>query len=181
MNTCPLFNDCANANKACFKCFDYGRFQAKKEVKSLQNKSLHRKEKKLGMDFENRGINAYNKTITRSKEMASKQINSGAFSFALGDMITEDKLTAALAEFKERAQTSSSGQKQITIKKEWLDKLKWEAGQMQRDYYFLPFSFSGSNQDYVAMEYDLLLSYVQTIQMLLQTLETMQKIANFDE
>jgi len=168
MNTCVYAAECANANKSCHKCFGYSMLKGIKERKGLQARSTKRKEKKKGMDFENRGTRQYNQAVSISKQVAKRQLASGALHFALGDMITEEQLTAALAEFKERSSVGSRGEKQITIKKEWLDKLKDESRQMNRDFYFLPFSFGDASTDYVAMEYDMLLRYIQTIQILLE-------------
>ncbi len=120
------------------------------------------------MDFENRGTRRYNQSVRRAKDVARRQIASGALHFALGDMITEEELTASLSEFKERGSKDARGSKTITIKKEWLDKLEEEANEMGKSYYFLPFTFKGSDKDYVAMDYNILLSYVQTIQALIE-------------
>lgn len=163
MEECKYQNQCKNFGKACFKCFNYNLYDSFKEIKPLQNKSSSRKEKKEGADFEKSGVKKYNQSIKISKDMARKQLASGALPFALGDMITEEELTSCIAEFKERGDLSSSGQKQITIKKEWLDKLKKEAVMMKKDYYFLPFCFKGSEDQYVVIDYNILLSYIQMI------------------
>lgn len=166
MSSCTYIDECGNANRSCFKCFNFNYLKPLKEVKGLKAVSDRRKEKKDGMDFEKKGTANYNHAVTRGRDAARRQIASGALSHALGDMITEEQLTAALAEYKLRGSTDAKGEKQITIKKEWLDKLKWEASQMKRDHYFLPFGFKGSDTFYVAMEYDVQLSYIQMIQML---------------
>lgn len=165
---CVYEQECANVGKSCFKCFNYSMYKAPKVRQGLRAKSVPTKEVKQGMDFENRGTKKYNHAVKAAKDAARRQIASGALSHALGDMITEEALTASLAEFKERGTVSARGEKQITIKKEWLDKLEWEAKQMNREYYFLPFTFKGSDKDYVAMDYEILLSYVQNIQALLE-------------
>ncbi|MCD7911040.1 hypothetical protein KC480_05810 [Bacillus velezensis] len=165
---CTYQNECSNHGKSCFKCFNYSLFKSIKERKGLNAKSPTRKEKKEGMDFENRGTRLYNQNVRIAKDAARRQIASGALHFALGDMITEEELTAALAEFKERGSKDARGHKQITIKKEWLDKLEEEAKQMRKSYYFLPFTFKGSDKDYVALDYEILLAYIQTIQALLE-------------
>jgi hypothetical protein len=127
-------------------------------------RSYKQNEKKEGMNFENRGTKQYIKAVHSAKDVARRQLASGALHYALGDMITEEALTAALAEFKERGTKNAAGEKQISIKKEWLDKLEEEARAMGREFYFLPFTFKGSETDYVAMTYDRLLAYIQTIQ-----------------
>ncbi|SFJ63709.1 hypothetical protein SAMN02799624_05297 [Paenibacillus sp. UNC496MF] len=126
------------------------------------------------MDFENRGTRAYNHAVTAAKDVARRQIASGAKHWALGDMITEEALTAALAEFKERGSLSAKGEKQITIKREWLEKLADEARQMKREFHFLPFAFSGDTKDYVVMEYDRLLAYIQIIQSLVEEMRLLR-------
>lgn len=174
-NDCIYSGECGNENKACFKCFNYNKYKPLKEVSYLKAKSHTKKEKKEGMDFENRGTRLYNKTVKQAKDVASRQLASGALHFALGDMITEEELTAALAEFKERGSKDARGSKQITIKREWLEKLREEAKEMGRDFYFLPFSFKGDNTNYVALDYDILLAYVQTIQILLEQNKLLRK------
>lgn len=138
-------------------------FKPKKEIVSLGSKKKLGT-KKEGMAFEQRGTDKYNQTIKFAKQVAQRQIGSGNKHWALGDMITEEALTASLAEFKERGTLSSSGEKQITIKREWLVKLAEEAREMNKEFYFLPFAFKGDSTDYVAMEYDRLLAYIQIIQ-----------------
>lgn len=165
---CEYEQECANFGKSCNKCFNYNFFQGHKEKKGLKPKSDKRKEKKEGMDFENRGTRKYNQNVRKAKDVARRTLASGALHFDLGDMVTEEELTASLAEFKERGSKDARGAKTITIKKEWLDKLKEEAKERGKEYYFLPFTFKGSDTDYVAMDYNILLSYIQTIQMLLE-------------
>jgi hypothetical protein len=175
MPDCPYFHECRNAQKACFKCFQFNMYRPLKEKKRLQHKSLKRKEKKAGMEFEKQGTQKYNQAVRFARQVAHRQLASGALAFAPGDMVTEEELTAALAEFKERSSVNARGEKYITIHKKWLDKLKEEAKLMGRDYYFLPFRFKDGDKDYVVLEYDLLLSYVQTIQMLVEQIKLLQK------
>jgi hypothetical protein len=175
MEDCIYRHECGNAGKSCFKCFHYNMLKPIKEIKRLQPKSDRRKERKEGMAFEKRGTKQYNQAVAAARAVARRQIASGALHFALGDMITEEELTAALAEFKERGSVDAKGNKQITIKKEWLDKLADEAREMGRDYYFLPFSFKGGDKDYVVLEYNILLSYIQTIQTLAEQVRLLQK------
>ncbi|WP_157066980.1 hypothetical protein [Alicyclobacillus shizuokensis] len=127
------------------------------------------------MDFEQDGTHRYNRAVSKAKDVARRQLASGSLSFALGDMITEEKLTAALAEYKERGSLDSRGEKQIVIKREWLEKLAKEAREMNREYYFLPFRFKGDDKQYVVMDYNILLSYVQTIQALLEQIRLLNK------
>jgi len=166
MSECEHADNCANLGKSCRKCFGYNMFRPKKEQRRLGQQSGAKKSKKEGMAFEERGTKKYNQAVSQAKDVAKRQIASGALYYALGDMITEEALTAALAEYKERGTLSSTGAKQITIKKEWLDKLEEEAKLMNREFYFLPFTFKDQDQDYVVMNYDRMLAYVQIIQVL---------------
>lgn len=176
--TCPYQDECRNYPKSCFKCFDFKQYKPLKERKTLQPKSKTKKEKKAGMDFEKKGVQKYNQAIRIGKDMAHQQIASGAFHFALGDMITEEELTAALAEFKERGGLDSRGEKQLTIKKEWIEKIKEEAKQMGKAFYFLPIRFKNDPIDYVVLEYDMFLSYIQIIQSLHEQIRLLSKKAN---
>ncbi|GAK41950.1 hypothetical protein TCA2_4442 [Paenibacillus sp. TCA20] len=178
MSECEHASECENVDKSCRRCFNYNMFRPKKEVRRLGQRSGAKKSDKEGMAFEERGTKKYNQAIRQAKDVARRQFASGALYHSLGDMITEEDLTAALAEFKERGTLSKSGEKQITIKKEWLDKLEEEARLMNRDFYFLPFTFKGQNTDYVVMTYDRMLAYIQTIQILNQNLRHLQDQLN---
>lgn len=171
---CVYQKECRNFERSCFKCFNYCFYEPLKERQPLSPKSEVNKQKKKGISFEQRGTKKYNQTIRIARRAARRQLASGAFSFAPGDMITEEDLTSAIAEFKERFK-DKGGKKYITIHKEWLDKLKKEAKEAGKDYYFLPFSFKGEETDYVILEYDVLLSYIQTIHYLRELLEFLQK------
>ena len=172
---CKFAEECANLNKSCYKCFNFNMYSPHKEKTTLRTRSNQNKHIKQGINFENQGTKKYNTTVKQAKEVARRQIASGALHFALGDMITEEEITASLAEFKERGSRDARGVKQITIKKEWLDGIKKEASQMGKEYYFLPFRFKGSDTDYVAIEFDVILSYVQTIQTLVEQIRLLQK------
>lgn len=171
--SCSLITECKQAGKQCHICFNQAKFVPLKEVKQYRY-DPKKKSKKEGMAFENLGAAKYNQTVRKAKDVARRQLNSGAMAHALGDVITEESLTAALTEFKERGSTTAKGEKTISIKKEWLEKLKWEASQMNREYYFLPFRYKNDDTEYVAMEYDILLSYVQTIQTLLEQVRLLE-------
>lgn len=164
MQDCERFLECANADKACFKCFNFKKFEPLKQVSGLKAKSTSRSiTTKKGLQFEQDGANRYTKAVRSGQDAARRQPGSGAMAHALGDVITSEELTAAIAEFKERSSTTKAGAKSISIKKEWLDKLADEAAVMDRDYYFLPFRYTGSKKDYLVMEYDMLMGYIETI------------------
>lgn len=180
-NSCVYLKECANAGKACFKCFNYSFYRSPKERQPLRSRSMTNKQKKEGIDFENKGTKKYQQTIKIAKDTARRQIASGALSFALGDMITEEALTAALAEYKERGQTDAKGEKQITIKRKWLEEIEEEAKEMGKEFYFLPFRFKGDNQEYVVLNYDRFLAYIQLIQSLVEENRLLRKQLQKDE
>lgn len=66
-----------------------------------------------------------------------KQANSGATPFFKGDVKTELFLIEAKTQIEEK--------KQITIKKDWLDKNKEEAFAMGKQFSALAFNFGGYN------------------------------------
>jgi hypothetical protein len=81
---------------------------------------------------------------------AKRQKNSGAMWHAKGDIV----LDHALMECKERGTVTSRGAKTISIPKEWLEKQEKEAFQEQRDYWYLPFGYKGSDDIYLVKPYD---------------------------
>lgn len=155
---------CQNKNKMCFSCFDLNKFKPLKEKKTYQPKV--KKSEKAGMAFEEKVKDKYNEKLRYVRDHAFRQFNSGALSNKPGDVITTEPITAAVMECKERGTLTSSGEKQIQIKLEWLTKLKDEARELGKDYYFLPFSFKGHDETYVALSYDILLNYIYEIQRL---------------
>lgn len=176
INNCSLYDECKNADRSCRMCFNMGHYAPIKQLQGLRPKSAKKHEKKEGMDFENLGTKKYNRTLRFARESAHRQINSGAIKSLPGDMITEEELTASLAEFKERGNKTSKGEKVISIQKKWLEQMKDEARYMNKEYYFLPFRYKNDNTEYVIMEYDILLSYVQTIQMLHEQNKLLRKM-----
>lgn len=175
INNCSLYDECKNADKSCKMCFQMKLYAPIKMRKGLSPKSVRKHETKEGMDFENLGTRKYNQAVHQARDAARRQVNSGAFKNLPGDMISEEELTASLAEFKERGSKTARGEKTISIQKKWLEQLKEEARYMNKDYFFLPFHYKGDDTEYVVMEYNVLLSYVQTIQMLLEQNRLLRK------
>lgn len=144
--------------------------EAKAQKEAEKKQALlrtHQKEKKEGMGFEKRVAKAWNTNVksgpSKSKSQpvskpriqvdsgeARRQPNSGAMWHSKGDI----KLAHALMECKERGSTNSKGEKQITIPKEWLDKMELEAFQEARDYWYLPFAFKGTDDIYLVKPFN---------------------------
>lgn len=164
MEECSMYSSCQNADKMCFTCFDLKKYKPLKEVKRYTPKV--KKSDKPGMAFEEKIKDKYNEKLRYVRDHAYRQFNSGALANKPGDVITTEPITAAVMECKERGTLTSSGEKQIQIKLDWLIKLKDEARELNKDFYFLPFKFKGYDEDYVALPYDILLNYVEEIQRL---------------
>lgn len=140
--------------------------EAKRQKQENKKQALLRtyeKEKKEGMGFEKRVAKKWNQNVGRSPskgtpsgkpriqvDEARRQPNSGAMWHSKGDI----KLHHALMECKERGTTNAKGEKQITIPKEWLDKMEHEALQEARDYWYLPFAYKGSDDIYLVKPFD---------------------------
>lgn len=142
--------------------------EAKREKQQAKKQELlktHSKEKKEGMGFEKRVAKQWNQKVGsgRAKPAAGgkpriqvetpearRQPNSGAMWHSKGDI----KLHHALMECKERGTTNSRGEKQITIPKEWLDKMEKEAFQEGREFWYLPFGYKGSEDIYLVKPFN---------------------------
>lgn len=147
-------NDCVNQDIKCHICVPEGRLYStgkKPKVKKEKKKNLLGKVKKYqkqGMKFQDKVENTYN------KKMAKQQPNSGAIWHMPGDIITEKELM----ECKERNTINSKGEKQITIKKLMLDKIKEEAGFNRVG--ILPFRFKGNDDIYLIADFDVWLELI---------------------
>lgn len=159
---------CANLNKNCYRCGEHNNFEffKAKAQKKYRSFGSPKKSNKEGMAFQRKVVDAYNDKLSEttnilSKPKAQEQINSGAIWHMPGDVITEE----ALMECKERGTVSAKGEKQISIKKDWLDKIAEEALSSGRAP-LLPFGFKNDEEIYVVAKFDLWLELVQTIDIL---------------
>ena len=161
---CP-YNDCVNRDVRCHVCVPIGRLhKIKKRPKRVPKKrnSMGKvmKYQKEGMEFQDRVAKKFNEFMS-----AAVVPNSGAMWFKPGDIVSEE----FLMECKERGTISSSGEKQITITKSMLDKIKQEAGANRAP--VLPFGFKGSPEIYVACEFDILLELIRENRLLRSIIE----------
>lgn len=152
------FRECQN-NSLCHLCDGERLYKPPKQYKN----SLNRKKKpKEGMAFEKRVVKAYNKSSGKrdSKfDTARRRPNSGAIWSLPGDIVTKD----ALFEAKERGTRTSSGEKTISIHKEWLEKIRDEANEASKRYWFLPFAFKDDKAIYVATDFEMQLLIIDTV------------------
>jgi len=129
----------------CAVCNNYDKY---KPPAAVQKKSKLSRKGKKGMDFEEKVVDVYNK--------ARRQPASGAFWNKPGDIITPEMLM----EVKERNIVNSKGEKSITIKKEWLEKIKREAYGLGRPFWCLPFRFGNDEDIYVVIDFQDLLALI---------------------
>jgi hypothetical protein len=121
-----------------------------------------RKKKKEGMDFEKRVTKKYNKTVGQKvtgSDTARRRPNSGAIWSLPGDIVTRD----ALFEAKERGTRTSSGEKTISVHREWLEKVAEEAKSAAKQYWFLPFGFKNDKKIYVTTDFDMQLQIIDLL------------------
>lgn len=97
-------------------------------------------------DFGNKPTRFYSRKqeVSASKLLGVKtQSNSGATPFAKGDLIGKNCLL--------ECKTLTKCQKSMTIKKDWLDKLKDEAFSMNRQFHGLIFNFGPNTKNYITI------------------------------
>jgi hypothetical protein len=158
---------CVNNGKDCYRCGDHNDFTFYKEKSSKRSGFRKKKSKKEGMAFQRKVVSAYNKAI--DQKVAYETPNSGAIWHMPGDVVTEE----ALMECKERGTISARGEKQITIKREWLEKAAEEAFYSNKPM-LLPFGFKGDDKIYMVGEFDFFLELVQTIDTLKKRIKELE-------
>lgn len=126
------------------------------------------------MAFQRKVVDAYNNklketSVALNKTPAYEQINSGAIWHLPGDVVTEE----ALMECKERGTLSAKGEKQISIKKDWLDKIAEEALASGKAP-LLPFGFKNDDEIYAIATFDLWLELIHTIDILKIQIQKME-------
>lgn len=157
----------------------------KQQAAKTASLKTHQREKKEGMAFEKRVAKAWNSTVGSAQRNGSnpskprlgreleakRQANSGATWLAKGDI----KLKHALMECKERGTLNAKGEKQITLMKDWLDKMEVEAFKEARDYWYLPFGFKDSEDIYLVKPYDHEMQMINEIRSMREALERLME------
>jgi hypothetical protein len=164
------------------KAKEEAKIQRQVEKRNAPHK-VHSREKKEGMGFEKQVAKKWNSAFSQQRkpitdkprfqvesDEAQRQPNSGATWRAKGDI----KLYHALMECKQRGTLSSKGEKQIAIMKDWLDKLEIEAFQENREFWYLPFGFKGSDDIYLVKPYE------HEIQMVLELRQARERIEELE-
>lgn len=106
-----------------------------------------------------------------SKNEAKRQVNSGAFWHAKGDI----RLEHALMECKERGTVNGRGEKSITIPKEWLTKQEKEAFQEGKPFWYIGFGYKNDDSIYVIKDFDHELEMIHEIRRLNAEIEKLKQ------
>lgn len=144
ISECRSKEVCRNFNIRCLVCNNQNQFKAKKYLNQNQLRKTPSKKKK-GMDFEEQVAVKYNKYLAKRKPL------SGGIEGFEGDVET----ILTLIECKERDQTSR-GEKSISIKRKWLERIESEALKHNK-LPILVFGFKDGLDEYFTMKYDYLL------------------------
>lgn len=127
-NECAHADECTNAPDSCYRCFDQALLErpshrAFKRRQKKAQRAMSKKRTTTGRQFEEELA----ARLSVPPE-AYRQPGSGNHWTRPGD----DVFGPLLIEAKERAPINARGEKQITIKKAWLDKIMDEAKQSGR-------------------------------------------------
>ena len=147
-------NCCA---KKCDLCID-GNFFDEIKVKSQSikyAKSNGRKGSQFEADNHNKNAELLSGASTRLTP------NSGA-----GNIKGDEEIRGLLSimeELKERDGHNSSGQYTFNMEKSWFDKLEREGKEAHKDFWYLKFKFAKDDKIYVASDYDMFMSIINTM------------------
>ena len=156
---CKFFN-----SDKCDTCFTYK--QNYKAVEPVKFKTMSRKQQKedkrqgSAFEFKNHKTNV---EILQDKVVSGMTLNSGATVLEKGDEQIRGIINI-MEELKTKTSQKSSGTKNFTIKKEWLDKLHREAIKEDKEFWYLKFSFLEADKDvYVITEQEIIMAMVKTM------------------
>jgi hypothetical protein len=173
-----IHSDCAYKDARCHICIPEGRLYKSGAKKAHKEKKLDpigkvSKYQKEGMQLEDRVKDRYNKAMGKMKKassMARRTPGSGNKWYDPGDVSTPE----SLFECKERGTITAKGEKQISITKTMLDKIKEEAMGTGR-FPALPFAFKGESTIYLVAEFDIYLELLQNISMLKERIDELER------
>ena len=163
-------------------CNDYRLLKTPGDKRKLADQAKHRKQSAKAdtkgdsteswNDLEATVAAALNTTPTHrqylERQLARRQARSGGIWFMPGDVIDP----VMLMECKERSTIDAQGKNQITIKKEWLEKITQEAdGNL---YPALTFRYKGSEDIYFVQSFEILMDMVGEIKYLREELSRLR-------
>lgn len=156
-----LHDDCKNEDSKCWQCITEDKFYVpKKKRKSGLAKRQARPSGRRGSNFE------YNNHVSNKDLLSGVTTrmtpNSGA-GFIKGDEEISG-LISIMEELKTSSQTTSRGKKTISIQKEWLDKLKKEATNSSKEFWYLKFAYGDHEKDsYIVCDSEMIMGMVYTM------------------
>lgn len=157
--SCEFENRCLNSSK-CFRCFGESLLKLPKDkFKKRDTKSTYKDSNKVNSweTLEDEMVQKLNNVP--SIQQARRSRGSGNTWFEKGDVLD----SIVNMECKERTgATLKSGEKSMSIKKEWLDKAIDEASHNDR-VMALPFRFKGDSRSYIIMESDSIIELINTL------------------
>lgn len=170
VDDCELRHHCRNANKRCLFCDGKSQYREVKYKEYNLRKYQTPSKKKKGMGLEEVVRIEYN------KHMAQRMPLSGGIDGFEGDIRT----SLTLIECKE-ATIKEGGKKQITIKKEWHDRIEKEARNNNR-IPFLVYGFKEEEQKapslddiYFSTKYTYLLELLHIMKDMEERIEALEK------
>lgn len=155
-------SDCKNVGVKCDLCvvrnFHYVPAQNKRPKPMA--KRQQRADKRMGSSFEHKNhVTNENMLSDVSSRMTP---NSGA-----GRVKGDEEIRGIInimEELKTKVKEQAPGKQTFTIKKEWLEKLHREAMAVNKEFWYLKFSFHEYENDvYVIVEQDIIMSMVKTM------------------
>lgn len=157
--SCEFESRCLN-NSKCFRCYGESLLKLKTDKFSKKEKTLSYKEANKDNSWETLEEEmVYKLNNIPNIQQARRSRGSGNTWFEKGDVLD----MFVTMECKERkGNTLKSGEKSMSIKKEWLDKATEEASHNDR-VMALPFRFKGDNKSYIIMESSSIIELINTL------------------
>ncbi|AOQ24570.1 hypothetical protein MTAT_19130 [Moorella thermoacetica] len=148
---CPKIHSCRNS-AYCATCENQSMYKSVEKPKPKLKTG--KKKKKEGIAFEDKVAKTYNKI---AQNIAKRRPGSGAVWYKPGDVVTPD----ILMEAKERGTVTAKGEKSISIKKDWLEKIERESWAAGKTFWCLPFHYKGDDRIYVVIDFEDLVTLVE--------------------
>ena len=159
------YDDCKYEGERCYMCFTEGqKYTSNQKNKPKKSKVTKRK----GAKFEAVRNDHNNKVYGSSNNAVSKlTANSGATPWQKGDIHINCNVNI-MEELKEQNCVTSKGEKYFTVHEKWLSKLKKEAIEAGKDFWYLVFCFSEADAEktdshYVIIESEVIENMVKTM------------------
>lgn len=157
---CEFESRCLN-NKICFRCYNHSRLKVKCDSKrTVREKKVSYKDSVKDNSWETleqEMVDKLNNPVPIQQARRSR--GSGNVWFEKGDVLD----SIVTMECKERTGTLlKSGERSMSIKREWLEKAKDEA-MLNGKTMALPFRFKGDEQSYIIMESNSIIELINTL------------------